>query len=170
MPRLCPRSGSSNFETRTMPLSQTAIWPGVGIDWRSMSRFASEARSPTESRDRSGTAECRRRERPHGRTRITAVMADDLVERREQPVMGGRQRDDMAARLEHPGRAGQLGAVILDMFEHVDVEQGIVRRLRLDLLEGPHHLRTARGQAPLADGLLDLSSQHRVGSRHTQRL
>ena len=94
-----------------MPLSQTAIWPGVGIDLAKHEavRERGQESDGVEILD-PHRLECRQHQRQNGRTRIAAVMADDLVERREQPVMGGRQRHDVAARLEHPGGAHALGA------------------------------------------------------------
>jgi len=43
----------------------------------------------------------------------------------EQPVMGGGEHDQMATRLQACGRPAQFTAVILNMFENIDVKDRI---------------------------------------------
>ena len=53
---------------------------------------------------------------------IAAVVADGLVVRGEQPLVRGRENDEVPAGLKVLGGAGKLGAVVGNVFEHVHVK------------------------------------------------
>ena len=52
-------------------------------------------------------------------------MADRPVERREEPLVRRREGDDMPPRPEPGGGAGDLGRVVLDVLQDVDIEQRV---------------------------------------------
>ncbi len=56
---------------------------------------------------------------------VAAMMSDGGIERAEQPLMRRRQHDHSAAGSQAAGGNGQLGAIVFDMFQHVDIKDGV---------------------------------------------
>jgi hypothetical protein len=52
-------------------------------------------------------------------------VADSRVERTEKALMGRRKNNEVTARAKVRGRGIELGSVMLDMFQNIDVKDGV---------------------------------------------
>ena len=94
---------------------------------------------------------------------VAAEVADCPVERREQPLVGRREGDDVPAGAEVPGGPGDLGGVVLDVLEHVHVEDRVEGLRLVEPLErADPDLATARERAG-ADLVHEPAGEGRVG-------
>ena len=92
------------------------------------------------------------------------MVADRLVERREEPLMGRREGDDVPAGPEVPGGPGDLGGVVLDVLEHVHVEDRVEGLRRVEPLErADPDLAAERGSEPGADSSSSRPARAGVG-------
>ena len=79
------------------------------------------------------------------RLRVATMVPDGAIERAVEPLVRGRENDELAAGAQVRRRARGLAAVVVDVLEHVDVEDrveqpvgghlGQRRRARLDARE-----------------------------------
>ncbi len=53
------------------------------------------------------------------------MVTDRLIVRAKQPLVGGREHDQLATRVEPAGGEGGFCRVGLNVLEHVDVQDGI---------------------------------------------
>ena len=111
-----------------------------------------------------------RARRPEGGLGVTPIMADGLIERREQPLMGGRKNDQAAAGFELIGRQGQLGAIVGDVLEHVHVENGVEAIMLVQIRQrADSQMRQQSGNSPAEAAEYSRSASEASGSRQTQR-
>ncbi len=82
-------------------------------------------------------------------------MSDGGIEGTEEVLMSGRQDDQPASGFEQDRRGLQLLAIVLDMLENVDIDNGVEAWTRLQALQrSAHDLVTAR-----CVGLLQVHAQ-----------
>ena len=99
---------------------------GVGIDVPEQQAIAERGEQP----DRVEVAQPDQLQvgggqRAEGLLGVASIVADRPVERREEPLVGRREGDDVPARPEPLGGAGDLGRVVLDVLQDVHVEQRV---------------------------------------------
>jgi hypothetical protein len=95
--------------------------------------------------------------------RVPPVVADCFVERGVEPGMGGSHDDEMAAGLEAAGGPGELGEVVGDVLQDVDVEDAVEERPGREGREISPGCLASNGKPARANRGLDLAGQHGVG-------
>src|SRR5262252_2049222 len=69
------------------------------------------------------------RQRAEAAARVAAIVADSLVERREQPVVRRSEHDQSSVASEVGGGRGHLSAVVANVLEDVEIEDHIELRI-----------------------------------------
>lgn len=93
---------------------------------------------------------------------IAAVMPDGLVERRKEPLVRRAEDHQVAAGQQVRGSTRHLSRIIVDVFQHVHIEDRVKSFVGLHVGNRPHAHLTATGQDPPVDRFSQPGGQGRV--------